>query len=256
MEHHGSGFVASPWAAVLGHHSMASDAGFAAAAAAAHVQNVAAAHHTHPMHGHPHSHPHSHPHHHHSHPHPHTHSHHHHHHLAAAAAAGGGMPMDLHVPQGFPYYRYREDALCWGDRKSMEEIGAAQSSVNARSINSRSTHSAKHAPLYMAMPPAHSPALTQPLARLQSGGTHRCTSTSTSTSMAIVLEASARINFRPTTAEQSSSSGSSSSSNCQLSGCSFGLAAVCTWILEAETQPRSRFDFYGERAESVGEAEF
>lgn len=37
MEHHGSGFVASPWAAVLGHHSMASDAGFAAAAAAAHV---------------------------------------------------------------------------------------------------------------------------------------------------------------------------------------------------------------------------
>ncbi|XP_030239964.1 protein trachealess isoform X3 [Drosophila navojoa] len=137
MEHHGSGFVASPWAAVLGHHSMASDAGFAAAAAAAHVQNVAAAHHTHPMHGHPHSHPHSHPHHHHSHPHPHTHSHHHHHHLAAAAAAGGGMPMDLHVPQGFPYYRYREDALCWGDRKSMEEIGAAQSSVNARILELR-----------------------------------------------------------------------------------------------------------------------
>ncbi|KAM8709479.1 hypothetical protein ACLKA7_016307 [Drosophila subpalustris] len=124
MDHHGSGFVASPWAAVLGHHSMASDAGFAAAAAAAHVQNVAAAHHTHPMHPGHHHHPHSHPH---SHPHTHPHSHHHHH-----LAASGGMPMDLHVPQGFPYYRYREDALCWGDRKSMEEIGAAQSSVNAR----------------------------------------------------------------------------------------------------------------------------
>ncbi|XP_030380191.1 protein trachealess isoform X2 [Scaptodrosophila lebanonensis] len=123
MEHHSSGFVASPWAAVLGHHSMASDAGFAAAAAAAHVQNVAAQHH------------HSHhqiaaaAHHHHSHHHPH---HAHSHHLATS-----GMPMDLHVPQGFPYYRYREDALCWGDRKSMEEIGAAQSSVNARILELR-----------------------------------------------------------------------------------------------------------------------
>nr|XP_017108994.1 histidine-rich glycoprotein-like [Drosophila bipectinata] len=117
MEHHGSGFVPSPWAAVLGHHSMTPDAGFAAAAAAAHVQNHSMHH---PIHSH---------HHHHSHSHPHPHSHPHHHpHLGAA----GGMPMDLHVPQGFPYYRYREDALCWGDRKSIEEIGAAQSSVNAR----------------------------------------------------------------------------------------------------------------------------
>ncbi|XP_036337327.1 histidine-rich protein PFHRP-II-like [Rhagoletis pomonella] len=135
MDHPGSGFVASPWAAVLGHHAMAAtaagaDAGFAAAAAA-HVQNVAAAaqhHHHHPhhhqiaaaAHHHSHHHPHHHPHSHHSH---HTH---HSHHLNPT-----GMPMDLHVPQGFPYYRYREDALCWGDRKSMEEIGAAQSSVNA-----------------------------------------------------------------------------------------------------------------------------
>ncbi|KRK00692.1 protein trachealess isoform X2 [Drosophila yakuba] len=124
MEHHGSGFVASPWAAVLGHHSMASDAGFAAAAAAAHVQNHSMHH---PIHSHHHHHSHSHP-----HPHPHSHPH-HHPHLGTA----GGMPMDLHVPQGFPYYRYREDALCWGDRKSMEEIGAAQSSVNARILELR-----------------------------------------------------------------------------------------------------------------------
>ncbi|XP_070136328.1 protein trachealess isoform X2 [Drosophila bipectinata] len=122
MEHHGSGFVPSPWAAVLGHHSMTPDAGFAAAAAAAHVQNHSMHH---PIHSH---------HHHHSHSHPHPHSHPHHHpHLGAA----GGMPMDLHVPQGFPYYRYREDALCWGDRKSIEEIGAAQSSVNARILELR-----------------------------------------------------------------------------------------------------------------------
>ncbi|XP_052847076.1 protein trachealess isoform X3 [Drosophila gunungcola] len=124
MDHHGSGFVASPWAAVLGHHSMASDAGFAAAAAAAHVQNHSMHH---PIHSHHHHHSHTHP-----HPHPHSHPH-HHPHLGAA----GGMPMDLHVPQGFPYYRYREDALCWGDRKSMEEIGAAQSSVNARILELR-----------------------------------------------------------------------------------------------------------------------
>ncbi|XP_054735051.1 protein trachealess isoform X3 [Anastrepha obliqua] len=141
MDHPGSGFVASPWAAVLGHHAMAAtaagaDAGFAAAAAA-HVQNVAAVaqhHHHHPhhhqiaaaAHHHSHHHPHHHPHSHHSH---HTH---HSHHLSPT-----GMPMDLHVPQGFPYYRYREDALCWGDRKSMEEIGAAQSSVNARILELR-----------------------------------------------------------------------------------------------------------------------
>uniref|UniRef100_A0A1B0AU78 Uncharacterized protein n=1 Tax=Glossina palpalis gambiensis TaxID=67801 RepID=A0A1B0AU78_9MUSC len=108
MDHHSSGFVASPWAAVLGHHAMASagaDAGFAAAAAAAHVQNVAvaaqhhhshhqiaaAAHHTH--HAHPH------------HSHPHTAHHHHHHHPHSHHLNPAGMPMDLHVPQGFPYYR-------------------------------------------------------------------------------------------------------------------------------------------------------
>ncbi|XP_011183760.1 protein trachealess isoform X2 [Zeugodacus cucurbitae] len=141
MDHPGSGFVASPWAAVLGHHAMAAtaasaDAGFAAAAAA-HVQNVAAVaqHHHHHPHHHPiaaaaHHHSHHHPHHHaHSH---HSHHTHHSHHLNPTT-----MPMDLHVPQGFPYYRYRDDALCWGDRKSMEEIGAAQSSVNARILELR-----------------------------------------------------------------------------------------------------------------------
>ncbi|XP_055326647.1 protein trachealess isoform X3 [Sitodiplosis mosellana] len=59
-------------------------------------------------------------------------------HNAAAAAvvhhAHHGMPMDLHV-QGFPYYRYRDDALCWTDRK-MEEIGNPPS-VNARILEIR-----------------------------------------------------------------------------------------------------------------------
>ncbi|XP_076392631.1 protein trachealess isoform X7 [Megachile rotundata] len=42
------------------------------------------------------------------------------------------MPMDLHVHQGFPYYRYRDDALCWTDRKpSMDDVGNP-TSVNAR----------------------------------------------------------------------------------------------------------------------------
>ncbi|KAM7358386.1 PAS domain-containing protein trachealess isoform 2-T2 [Cochliomyia hominivorax] len=145
MDHHGSGFVASPWAAVLGHHAMAAtagaDAGFAAAAAAAHVQNVAVA----AQHHHHHSHHQiaaaaHHSHHHNAHTHPHSSHHHHHphhHHPHSHHLNPSGMPMDLHVPQGFPYYRYREDALCWGDRKSMEEIGAAQSSVNARILELR-----------------------------------------------------------------------------------------------------------------------
>ncbi|XP_054271415.1 protein trachealess-like isoform X2 [Macrosteles quadrilineatus] len=34
----------------------------------------------------------------------------------AHAHPSAPMPMDLHVPQGFPYYRYREEALCWSDR--------------------------------------------------------------------------------------------------------------------------------------------
>ncbi|XP_058797223.1 protein trachealess isoform X2 [Phymastichus coffea] len=43
------------------------------------------------------------------------------------------MPMDLHVShQAFPYYRYRDEALCWTDRKpSMDDV-ANPNSVNAR----------------------------------------------------------------------------------------------------------------------------
>ncbi|XP_067217365.1 uncharacterized protein [Linepithema humile] len=44
------------------------------------------------------------------------------------------MPMDLHVHQGFHYFptRYRDDALCWTDRKpSMDDVGNP-TSVNAR----------------------------------------------------------------------------------------------------------------------------
>ncbi|XP_063234024.1 protein trachealess [Bacillus rossius redtenbacheri] len=47
------------------------------------------------------------------------------------------MPMDLHVPQGFPYYRYREEALCWTDRKpSVDDVGNP-TSVNARILELR-----------------------------------------------------------------------------------------------------------------------
>ncbi|RZF37945.1 hypothetical protein LSTR_LSTR005445 [Laodelphax striatellus] len=47
------------------------------------------------------------------------------------------MPMDLHMPQGFPYYRYREEALCWSDRKpSADDIGHP-TSVNARILELR-----------------------------------------------------------------------------------------------------------------------
>lgn len=58
-----SGFSASPWAAMLGHHSIGSNEhpGFVA-----HAHNAAVVHH---------------------------HAHH-------------NIPMDLHVAQGFPYYRY------------------------------------------------------------------------------------------------------------------------------------------------------
>lgn len=47
------------------------------------------------------------------------------------------MPMDLHVPQGFPYYRYRDEALCWSERKpSMDNMGHP-TSVNARILELR-----------------------------------------------------------------------------------------------------------------------
>ncbi|XP_031626627.1 protein trachealess isoform X1 [Contarinia nasturtii] len=89
-----SGFGASPWAAMLGHHhaiGTTEHPGFSVA----HAHNAAAAVH---------------------------HAHH-------------GMPMDLHVSQGFPYYRYRDDALCWTDRE-MKDIGNPPS-VNARILEIR-----------------------------------------------------------------------------------------------------------------------
>lgn len=62
-----SGFAASPWAAMLGHHTIgtAEHPGFSVA----HAHNAAAA--------------------------------------AVAHHAHHGMPMDLHVSQGFPYYAHR-----------------------------------------------------------------------------------------------------------------------------------------------------
>ncbi|XP_014275365.1 protein trachealess isoform X3 [Halyomorpha halys] len=45
--------------------------------------------------------------------------------------------MDLHVSQHFPYYRYREEALCWSDRKpSVEDVGHP-ASVNSRILELR-----------------------------------------------------------------------------------------------------------------------
>ncbi|XP_066247187.1 protein trachealess isoform X1 [Euwallacea similis] len=49
-----------------------------------------------------------------------------------AAAHHPGGPMDLHMPQGFPYYRYRDDTLCWTDRKPTVDDVGNPSSVNAR----------------------------------------------------------------------------------------------------------------------------
>lgn len=60
MDHPGSSFATSPWAAVLGHHAMGA-----------------------PSNEHP----------------------------GFAHAAHHGMPMDLHVPQGFSYYRW--ETLCF-----------------------------------------------------------------------------------------------------------------------------------------------
>ncbi|XP_014297576.1 uncharacterized protein LOC103570340 [Microplitis demolitor] len=38
------------------------------------------------------------------------------------------MPMDLHMSQGFPCYRYRDEALCWTDRKQpLDNLGTVTS---------------------------------------------------------------------------------------------------------------------------------
>lgn len=73
---HPGGFASSPWAAaMLGHHHSAA----AAAAAAAGGMMQPADHHGYPHPGHPGA----------GHP----------------GAAATAVPMDLHMPQGFPYYR-------------------------------------------------------------------------------------------------------------------------------------------------------
>ncbi|XP_034948880.1 protein trachealess isoform X3 [Chelonus insularis] len=56
---------------------------------------------------------------------------------AAHGATHPAMPMDLHVSQGFPCYRYRDEALCWTDRKPpMDDLGNP-TSVNARLLEMR-----------------------------------------------------------------------------------------------------------------------
>lgn len=59
-----SGFSASPWAAMLGHHHAIGSSTEHPGFSVAHAHNAAVAHHAH-----------------------------------------HGIPMDLHVAQGFPYYR-------------------------------------------------------------------------------------------------------------------------------------------------------
>lgn len=66
MDHTGGGFAASSWAAMLGHHGIGPSADH-------HASFSAVAH---------------------------AHS------AAVAHHAHHGMPMDLHVPQAFPYYRF------------------------------------------------------------------------------------------------------------------------------------------------------
>ncbi|XP_049954901.1 uncharacterized protein LOC126470914 [Schistocerca serialis cubense] len=44
----------------------------------------------------------------------------------------GAAPIDLHVSQPFPYYRYQEEALCWSDRKHSVDDVSNPTSVNAR----------------------------------------------------------------------------------------------------------------------------
>ncbi|CAO1417573.1 unnamed protein product [Diamesa tonsa] len=48
-----------------------------------------------------------------------------------------GLPMDLHVPQGYSYYRYRDDPFCWSERKpSLDDVNQA-SVVNTRILELR-----------------------------------------------------------------------------------------------------------------------
>ncbi|KAG5679745.1 hypothetical protein PVAND_009289 [Polypedilum vanderplanki] len=61
----------------------------------------------------------------------------HHHTMTSEAGFSHGLPMDLHVSQGFSYYRYREqmDPFCWNDRKPV--IDAQASAVNSRILELR-----------------------------------------------------------------------------------------------------------------------
>ncbi|XP_018320620.1 protein trachealess isoform X1 [Agrilus planipennis] len=98
LEHPG-GFASSPWAAVLGHHHTAAAA--AAAAAAGGIMHQATEHH------------------------------------GYAPAHHPATPMELHMSQAFPYYRYRDDSLCWAERKPpVDEVGNP-TSVNARILELR-----------------------------------------------------------------------------------------------------------------------
>ncbi|XP_070493360.1 protein trachealess-like isoform X2 [Chironomus tepperi] len=61
----------------------------------------------------------------------------HHHSMTSDPNFTHGLPMDLHVSQGFSYYRYREqmEPFCWNDRKPV--IDAQASAVNSRILELR-----------------------------------------------------------------------------------------------------------------------
>ncbi|CAH0561929.1 unnamed protein product [Brassicogethes aeneus] len=89
---HSGGFASSPWAAaVLGHHHTAAAA---AVAAAASTMIQTGEHHSYGPPHHP------------------------------------TGPMDLHMSQAFPYYRYRDDALCWADRDAFNRLMRRYLSIN------------------------------------------------------------------------------------------------------------------------------
>ncbi|XP_035703736.1 protein trachealess isoform X3 [Folsomia candida] len=60
------------------------------------------------------------------------------------------MPMDLHVPQAaFPYYRYRNEAFCWPERKPGVDDMASQGMLNQRIQNN---YDQRFQPTSIAMP--------------------------------------------------------------------------------------------------------
>ncbi|XP_065202333.1 protein trachealess isoform X2 [Planococcus citri] len=72
-----------------------------------------------------------------------------HHHAGPPPTA---LPMDLHMPQAFPYYRYREEALCWTD--SILELRKEKSRDAARSRRGKENYEFYELAKMLPLPPA------------------------------------------------------------------------------------------------------